>query len=218
MFELRRFSLQVVAVASLAFCTPLMAQLTLSTIRGTVTDPAGALVVKAEIRVTSLETNFNRTTLTNENGEFEIPDVRRGTYRLTATSPGFKNFVADNIILESSQIRRINIALELGPVGAEVTVKADAAVISTDTSKIQGAFTKEKYDTTPWVGTFLYPTLPLSTLPNVQSRGSKWDVSFAGQSGNQIQTGMDGHTNDGTGNQIINMPDVQELSVVTVNN
>lgn len=196
----------------------LMAQLTLSTIRGTATDPSGAVVAGAEITLVNLETNFQRSVPTSDSGDFEIPDLQRGTYRLTAAKTGFKNFIADNILIEGQQIRRINVAFELGAVGAEVTVRADAAVISTDTAKIQGAFTEQKYQDVPWVGMFLYPTLPLSTLPNVQTRGSKWDVSFAGQSGNQIQTGQDGHTNDGTGNQIINMPDIQELSAVTVNN
>ena len=44
----------------------------------------------------------------------EILDLPRGAYRLTATHPGFKTFIADNVVLESSQVRRINVAFELG--------------------------------------------------------------------------------------------------------
>src|SRR5574341_955610 len=46
-----------------------------------------------------------RTTTTNDQGDFEIPSLRPGTYRLTATASGFKRFVADNILVQSNQIR-----------------------------------------------------------------------------------------------------------------
>src|SRR5262245_29468648 len=80
--------------------TAVQAQTELSTIRGTATDPTGAVIAKGTITVVNSETNLQRTTVTNENGDYELPDLKRGTYRLTATSTGFKNFVADNIILE----------------------------------------------------------------------------------------------------------------------
>src|SRR5262245_38737965 len=90
------------------------AQLTVSTIRGSVADPTGAAVAKASITITNLGTSISREPLTTESGDFEIPELQRGSYRLTAASAGFKKFVADNIILESNQIRRIDVTFELG--------------------------------------------------------------------------------------------------------
>src|SRR6185436_17507773 len=132
-----------------AFIATLPAQLTVSTIRGTATDPSGASVVGVTITLVNLGTNIQRVVITNDNGDFEIPDLQRGTYRLTASQAGFKNSVADNILLESNQTRRIDVALELGAVGAEVTVRADAAVISTESAKIQSSFTKQRFDDAP---------------------------------------------------------------------
>src|SRR5579862_5885441 len=117
------------ALAGLVFAGISWGQLTVSTLRGTITDPAGAVVVHAKITAVNLETNLTREVFTNENGDYEILDLPRGTYRLTAVQPGFKTFVADNVLLESSQIRRIDAALELGATGTEVTVQADVAVI-----------------------------------------------------------------------------------------
>src|SRR6266849_1898201 len=82
----------------------LWAQLTVSTLRGTATDQTGAVVVAARIRVVHQETNLAREVDTNENGDFEIVDLPRGGYKLTATRVGFKTFVADNVVLESSQV------------------------------------------------------------------------------------------------------------------
>jgi hypothetical protein len=212
--------LQAICSLLLLSCAASPAQTALSTIRGTAIDPTGALVVNAEVTLTNLATNLRRTAATNEAGDFEIPDIPRGTYRLVAAREGFKNYVADNIILESSQVRRINISFELGAVGTEVTVRADAAVISTDSVKLQSGVTNRQYEQTPWVGgdaTF-YASLMLSTLPNVQTAGSRWTVQFAGQPAAQVQQGMDGHTSDGIVNQIGNMQDQQEVSAVMGNN
>lgn len=210
----------VFAAMAALLCSPLFGQLSLSTIRGTAKDPTGALVANAEITVVSLETNFKRVTNTNENGDFEIPDLQRGTYKLTATQSGFKTFVADNIILEGNQIRRINVAFELGSVGTEVTVRADAAVIQTDTAKIQGSVNTSKHFDTPWVGAeaTLDPSLFITTLPLVSQTSGVWSSQWAGQASGQVQEGQDGHTNDGAVNQLNDILDTQEITVVTVNN
>jgi hypothetical protein len=76
--------------AALVLCAPLLGQLTLSTIRGAAVDPTGAVVTNANIELLQLETNAKRQVITNESGDFEIPDLQRGTYRLTARASGFK--------------------------------------------------------------------------------------------------------------------------------
>src|SRR5262249_5969555 len=111
-------------MTALALSLPLFGQLTLSTVRGTAMDPTGAVVAGADITLTNLETNAKREVKTTGAGDFEIPDLQRGTYRLTATAGGFKTFVADEIILEGSQVRRINVTFEVGAVGTEITVNA----------------------------------------------------------------------------------------------
>ncbi|HUS07276.1 MAG TPA: carboxypeptidase regulatory-like domain-containing protein [Bryobacteraceae bacterium] len=212
--------MQRLLYAAIVFCAAqsALAQLSVSTIRGTATDPSGAAVAKAAVTILNLETNLRREVLTSENGDFEVPDLQRGTYRLSVTAGGFRNFVADNIILESNQIRRINVPLELGSVGSEVTVQAAAAVISTDSSKIQAGFATKTFQDAPLIGDGRNPGLLLSTLPHVQTAGSIYGVQMAGQSGSQIQEGIDGHTSDGVINQVSNIHDMQELVAVPVNN
>lgn len=196
----------------------LWAQLTVSTLRGTATDQSGAVVVSARIRVVHLETNLSREVSTTESGDFEILDLPRGSYRLTATHPGFKTFVADNVVLESSQVRRINVPFELGAAGAEVTVRADAAVIATDTGKIQEQFEKQRFEEMPLIGDGRTPDAILISLPLIQNAGGVYSIQMAGQPTSQIQMGQDGHTNDGSTNQINNYHDIQEVVAVAVNN
>src|SRR5436190_6289112 len=185
-------------------CATLMAQLTLSTIRGTAADPSGAVITGAEITVINLQTNEKRTVKTNENGDFEIPDLYRGSYRLSATQAGFKTFVADNVLLEGQQVRRVNVAFEVGSVGTEVTVTAGAQVLQTDTSRIQGALNTAKHFDTPWVGAeaTLDPSLFITTQPMISQTSGVWSSQWAGQSSSQVQEGQDGHTNDNAVNQL----------------
>src|SRR5262245_7807238 len=209
---------RLVVLAGFIFSVNLWAQLTVSTLRGTATDQSGAVVVNARIRVVEQETNRVREVDTNENGDFEIVDLQRGSYRLTATHPGFKTFVAENVLLESSQVRRINVAFELGAAGAEVTVRADAAVIATESGKISTTFEKKRFEEMPLIGDGRTPSAVLISLPMIQNAGGVYSVQFAGQPQSQIQTGEDGHTNDGQGNQANNYHDIQEVVAVAVNN
>ena len=62
----------------------LLAQVTSSSIFGTVTDTTGAVVPGVEIKVTQQETNFTRTILADESGKYifnraSLGDVSRGS-------------------------------------------------------------------------------------------------------------------------------------------
>jgi hypothetical protein len=80
----------VFTVALFAWVHFLPAQATLSTLRGTATDPSGAVIPGMEIVLTDKATNGTRTVPTDDAGNFEIPNLKFGTYRLEATLPGFK--------------------------------------------------------------------------------------------------------------------------------
>jgi hypothetical protein len=194
------------------------AQLSTSTIRGHVSDPSGAAVAGAHIKLVNTETAVSRDVLSNTDGDFEIPDLQRGSYRLTVTQAGFKVFIADNIVLETSQIRRIDAALELGAVGAEVTVRADAAVIETDSAKIQGSFTKQRFEEAPWIGDGRNPQVIMATLPLVQNTSGVYGIQVGGLPGSQTQTAIDGVGGDGTSLQTANIHVMEEVNIVVGNN
>jgi hypothetical protein len=197
---------------------PALAQLIVSTIRGSVTDAAGAAVAGAELKVVNLGTNNQRSVTSNGEGEYEVSDLASGSYRLTATHAGFKTFIADNIILENTQIHRIEVTLELGAVTAEVTVRADAALIATDTAKIQATFTGKRFDDAPWVGDGRNPQTIMTTLPLVQATSGVYGIQLAGQPDRQVQTSIDGVPGDGSSLQASNVHAMQEVDIVTGSN
>lgn len=189
----------------------------LATIRGSVTDQSGAVVPNAKIVLTNKQTNISREVQTSDAGDFEVPFVNQGTYRLTATAGGFKTFVADDILVRAREVRRIDPKLELGAVATEVVVTEGVAVIATEGSQIAGGFDREQFVDSPLSQSF-FPQAYMTTLPNIQTTQGGWSMRFAGQPTSQIAQNMDGVTNDGQHNLVQNMQDFEDLQVVAVNN
>ena len=212
----------VVCLFSLALLTlpGLLAQTILSRIRGTVTDQTGAVVPGVDITLTALGTNLTRAVISDDLGNFEIPDVKHGIYRLEARMPGFNAHIDDNIIVETSQVRRINVQLEVGDTTTEVTVTSAAGVIEKEEAKISASFDKQYYQDTPMLGNDRFnPTMMLGTLPGVQNNEGGFNMNIAGlDGGNAVEEGMDGSATDGSINQINQMEDVVEVKIVTQNN
>ena len=82
----------------------LQAQVSQSTVLGTVTDSTGAVVPNAEVIVKNEGTNVERKMTTNEAGDFRIAGLEAGFYELTIRSTGFKTFTHKRIDLNSSQV------------------------------------------------------------------------------------------------------------------
>ena len=80
---------------SIFFSIAVIGQESLSTLRGTVTDSSGAAVSGAQIEAIEVATNIKARVATSDSqGNYEMPGLKQGGYKLTATLTGFKTFVA----------------------------------------------------------------------------------------------------------------------------
>jgi hypothetical protein len=191
------------------------AQSSLAVLRGTVTDPSGALIPGVTIALTEPATGVTvRTVASDATGNYEIPDLKPGAYRLDAEIQGFKKFVSENVLLETGQIRRVNIPLELGTTTESVTVVAGSQVITTDSGNISGRFNKDQYEKSPFVDVYPSPFAMFSTQPGVQGAG--WGVVVAGQPRSQMLEAMDGAHARAQG-QTNNTNFMDEVSINIVN-
>ncbi|PYT27439.1 MAG: hypothetical protein DMG58_20385, partial [Acidobacteria bacterium] len=198
-----------------------MGQEGLSTLRGTVTDKSGAVVAGVSISAREVSTNIvARTVTTNAEGSYEMPGLKTGTYQVTATLAGFKKSVIDDVMLQSNQVRRVDITLEVGEVASEVTVSAAAAAIQTEQGKIGADFNAAKrYWDLPIPGNAFSGTYAvLAILPEVQREPGDWGAPrLAGQGGAQVDMGQDGIKEETLNSQTVNMESVQEVKAVAVN-
>src|SRR5258708_18906152 len=132
------FLQRFVAVAFFVFITAgtTLAQSDRGTIAGTVLDSSGAVVTNATVTVTSTETGANYGATTGPTGGFRIPDVRIGTYDVSASAPGFKIEKKTGVVVQVNSTASLEFSLQAGDVKETLTVLADAPAIQTETSEI----------------------------------------------------------------------------------
>ncbi|MCL6543588.1 MAG: carboxypeptidase regulatory-like domain-containing protein [Bryobacteraceae bacterium] len=111
-------------------------QTTTSALQGVLTDPAGAIVVNADIELTEKATGFVRSTKPNELGIFRFAGLPPGDYELSIKAPGFKSYVQSDIMVISSSTRDLGrIRLELGTLTEQVFVTAEVTPVQTASSE-----------------------------------------------------------------------------------
>ncbi|MFL6227402.1 MAG: carboxypeptidase regulatory-like domain-containing protein [Pyrinomonadaceae bacterium] len=119
----------------LSIVAPAWAQSDRGSIAGSVTDPTGAVVPNAKVTATNLDTNEVREVTSGGEGNFTLPELKAGPYRVSVEAAGFKTATLDNVQVGVQVTRTVNVKLEIGAVGESVTVSADSApVIQTETS------------------------------------------------------------------------------------
>jgi len=114
--------------------TRLNAQST-GTIVGTVTDPSGAVVAGAEVKVTHTGTGQSRQYTTNSAGAFQAPQLQIGNYTIEVTNSGFKKYEQTGIVLNVNDTVRIDTSLQVGQATESVTVAAEAVQVQSDSSE-----------------------------------------------------------------------------------
>jgi len=92
-----------------------------------VTDPSGAAVPGAVIEATNLGTNRKSSSTTTQVGTYFLGSLPVGQCKVTARQTGFKQFVAQTIIVFTATTTSLDISLHLGEVTQQVTVEAEAA-------------------------------------------------------------------------------------------
>src|ERR1043166_3577877 len=118
-----------------AFVFPATAQSNKGTITGTVTDPNGAVIKDAKVTATNVATGETRDATTGGEGEYTIPALDPGVYKITVDAQGFTQAVVDQVKLDTSSRQAVNVTLTTGAVsGGTVTVTAEAPLAETETS------------------------------------------------------------------------------------
>ena len=84
-------------------CLSLTAQQITGSIRGTVTDPMGAMVQGATVTAEEAETGLSRTTITDRSGNYVVLELPVGHYRLQVTAKGFQEYVQDGISVDVNE-------------------------------------------------------------------------------------------------------------------
>lgn len=124
-------------------------QTTNATVSGTLTDPGGAVVPRAEVHAENIRTGIVLTTTATEAGVYQFPSVQPGAYRLTAEAPGFRKHVFDNVIVDVAARMNINIQLQIASLAESVDVIAGESPLSTGTASVDGVLSGRRIQELP---------------------------------------------------------------------
>lgn len=116
------------------FALPTYAQTNKGTITGTVTDANGGTVADATVTVTNVETNEERVVTTSGDGNYEVPLLDPGNYRVTVSAPNFQKTIQENVKLDTGARQPVDVVLQPGEVGAEVTITAAPTLVQSESS------------------------------------------------------------------------------------
>ena len=130
-FMLIRASLCLVLVLLPAF-----AQLDRGALTGTITDATGSVIPNAAMIVQNTATGVQYETASSAAGQYTMPNLPAGPYRITVTYPGMKQLVRSGLDLGATQVLRVDLVLEVGAVGERVEVSAELPRLQTDSPEL----------------------------------------------------------------------------------
>ena len=132
---MRRLAYVVFVLCTLLFSgNILFAQFDTGGIVGLVKDSSGAAVQGAKMTLTDPATGSTATTVTNESGNYEFPNLRVGLYKVTAEKTGFSIAAAENVVVSISTRTRVDLGLAVGEVSQTVEVQGTTPLVESDTS------------------------------------------------------------------------------------
>lgn len=164
-------------------------------ITGTVKDAQGAAVPGATVKLTNPSTGIERTASSDENGDFNFPELSLGTYTLTVTKDGFKTSVLSDITTSNEQVNTVYPVLAVGSVSTEVQVSAGPILLQTESDTAGGELSEQQVISLP-IGNSDYTRLALVLPGAVQNS----NFAFAQYSINGSRARSNGFNIDGISN------------------
>lgn len=159
-----------VSLLSIVFTSAAHGQNIFGSIVGTVSDPSGAVLPKASIRVTNLGTGEMRSGTTDGQGNYEMLSLPRGEYKVEANAHGFKHYSRSPIDVVVDQVARVDITMAIGEQDQVVTVTTETPMMQTESSSLGQAVEGNAVTNLPLNGRNVLALVAL--VPGVVPQGS----------------------------------------------
>src|SRR5882724_10715378 len=105
-------------------------------IQGVVRDRTQAAISGATLTVVNAQTNFRQQTISGADGSYRFLALPAGTYQLAATSPGFQEFDATDVVVKVNDQLQIDIILQVGSVTEKISIAANAVQVQTESTQL----------------------------------------------------------------------------------
>ncbi len=110
---------------------------------GTITDDKGEFLPGVTVEIAGASIMGKRTAVTSAKGTFVFLTVPPGTFTLTASLPGFKTYIQEDIILGAGSTVDLKVIMEMGAIEEQVTVIAASPIVDVKTSTVDSRLERE---------------------------------------------------------------------------
>jgi hypothetical protein len=153
LLSLRRVAGTLLFAAAISISSsPAYAATANARIKGSVTDPSGAVVANATVTAVNTATGVKYNTISSSDGAYLFPALPIGTYSISVTAPGFKSFTATGIILNIDQEYVETAKLALGATTETMEVAADAVQVNTTDMQLSNIVNSSQMVELPLIG------------------------------------------------------------------
>ncbi|MGC1461143.1 MAG: carboxypeptidase regulatory-like domain-containing protein [Terracidiphilus sp.] len=187
---MKRFALAMAGIVISIGGSVGMAQTVTGAVRGTITDPSGAIISGANVTATNIASGVATTTKTNDTGEYSIRFLQIGEYELTVTAHGFGNASYGPFSLEIDQTAKIDIPLKIGSTVVNVDVSGEMQpILNTENASLGETFTENTINNIPLNGrdyTQLTVYTPGAVAPGFNSFGMQDSSERSTDANNEV--------------------------------
>ena len=176
-------------LAAFLISSSLFAQTFRGGISGTVTDPTGAQVAGASVKLLGTDTGLVRTSQSSSAGDFTFQDLPLGKYSVSVTQSGFQTLDIRDIAVEAGRTFDIQAKLSVASQASTVEVAASTVAIETSSSTLTSVIPTKTISDVPLNGRDFTQLLKLN--PGVNGAGS-----LNGTRTNSINWQIDGADNN----------------------
>jgi hypothetical protein len=100
-------------------------------VRGTVTDPSGAVIPGATVHLTNSISGLDRTVTTDATGQFELSNIPFNPYQISVSAAGFSS-ITQSVGIRSSIGTTLKLVLPIAGASSTVTVEATGDLVEDD--------------------------------------------------------------------------------------
>lgn len=133
-----------------------------ATLLGKVTDQKEAVLPGVTIEIANLESGETRLTETDTSGNYNVPFLNPGAYRISAHLSGFKQLVREGIQLNINDRITVDLKLEIGGLTETVTVVAETPMIDSDSANAGTVMNNKQVNEYPLNGRNIFMLLDVS--------------------------------------------------------
>lgn len=152
-----------------------------SSLRGTVSDPQGAVLTGATVTLSNPSTGFSESTKTDGTGTYQFLQVPPGEYDLNIGMTGFAPLPTLKVRLLVDLPRTLDVTMHIKAEVATVNVQDTSVQVNTQDATIGNAFGTNQIEALPFEGRD--PTQILSLQPGVTFVGTNVDQNYDSRGG-----------------------------------